>query len=169
MRYDILLGGETHAVAMTNRPDGRFITVDDGTAMALSSQNSGKDRYQFQIGDLNAEAEVVTKGEDVFVEAFGRIFALKVLDPVEQAHETSEAGDLSVKAPMPGVVVEVHVSIDDVVEANQPLLTIESMKLLTIIRATGAGRIECINYNSGETFNKGVILVVVHQEEEENA
>lgn len=169
MRYDILIGENSHAVSLTNRPDGRFMTVDNGPATALSSQTLGNDGYHFQVGDLSIEAKVIVKGEDVFIEAFGRIFALKVLDPVEQAHATSQTDDLSVKAPMPGVVVEVHVSEGDAVEVNQPLLTIESMKLLTIICAAGAGRVATINHNSGEAFNKGAILVVVHSGEDENA
>ena len=169
MRHDILIGKDTHNVSLTNRPDGQYMSVDDGIAVSITSQALGEDRYHFQVGDLITEASVVTKGENVFIEAFGRTFALKVLDPVEQAHITSEAGDLSIKAPMPGVVIEVHVSEGDTVEANQDLLTIESMKLVTIIRAAGAGRVAAINHHEGEAFTKGATLIVVHHEEDKNA
>jgi len=168
MRREIKIGDESHSVSLINTPEGRHIIVD-GTEALMDVLPLGDDTYRFTIGDHSVKAKAVTKGENVYVEAFGRTFTMTVLDPVEQAHAASEAGDPSSKAPMPGVVVEISVAVGDTVVADQPLLTIESMKLLTVIRAAGAGSVTAINYKAGDTFNKGVILVQVQAEESEDA
>lgn len=168
MRREIKIGDDSHSVSLINTPQGRHIIVD-GTEAHLSVIFLGDDSYRFTIGDHTVDATAVTKGENVYIEAFGRTFTTTVLDPVEQAHAASEAGDPSAKAPMPGVVVELHAAVGDSVIADQPLLTIESMKLLTVIRAAGGGTVAAINYDAGDTFNKGVVLVQVQAQESDDA
>lgn len=169
MRRQITLGDDTHSVSIIRKPEGRFISIDDAALEPVRLESLGQGNCRITVGELSTEAKVAVKGESVFVEAYGEVFALQVLDPVEQARAASEEGDLSAKSPMPGIVVEVHVQEGDEVEADQPLLTIESMKLLTIIRAAGAGTVAAVNYNEGDSFNKGAVLAVVHAPEEDHA
>ena len=41
-----------------------------------------------------------------------------------------------VKSPMPGTVVKCYVSVGQEVKANEPLISVESMKMEFLIRAT---------------------------------
>lgn len=169
MKRQVTIGEDTHSVAIIRKPEGRFISINDGAFEAVKLELLGQDNCRITVGDATVEAKFKAKGEFVFVEAFGETFALEVLDPVEQARAASEEGDLSAKSPMPGIVVELHVKEGDEVEADQPLLTIESMKLLTVIRAAGAGTVSAVNFNAGDAFNKGDILAVVNAPEEDDA
>ncbi len=169
MKRQITIGEDTHNVAVIRKPEGAYISVDDGPLEAIKLQRLEQDNCRISVGEHSVDANITVKGESVFIEAFGELFSLEVLNPVEEARAASEEGDLSAKSPMPGTVVELHVQEGDVVEADQPLVTIESMKLLTIIRAAGAGIVTSVNYQAGDVFNKGAVLAVVQAPEEDHA
>ncbi|MBT4518503.1 MAG: biotin/lipoyl-binding protein [Halieaceae bacterium] len=169
MKRQITLGVDTYGASIIRKPAGSVFSINDGALEPIQLESLGLDKYRITVGEHSTEAKVAMKGEAVFIEAFGEVFFLQVLDPVEQAREASEEGDLSAKSPMPGIVVEIHVKEGDKVEADQALLTIESMKLLTIVRAAGAGTIASLNYNAGDAFDKGAVLAVVHAPEDDHA
>ena len=54
--------------------------------------------------------------------------------------------------PMPGLLVKLHVGEGEVVEAGQPLATVEAMKMENILRAEKASTIARINYGEGATL-----------------
>jgi len=161
MKREILIGEDIHTVTLVSNHTGRSLITDNTTAEMLSSKAMGNDSYQFNVGNLSTQATVVSKGEFVFAEVFDRHFAMKVLDPVEQAHAVSEKGDLSIKSPMPGVIVELHVVVGDEVEGGQSLVTIESMKLFTVLQSAGVGTVEALDFKVGDSFGKGVVLVKI--------
>jgi biotin carboxyl carrier protein len=58
-----------------------------------------------------------------------------------------------VRAPIPGVIVDIKVKPDDQVEFGQPLFTIEAMKMRNSIRAARSGVVGEIFVISGQTVN----------------
>ena len=66
---------------------------------------------------------------------------------------------LALRAPMPGVVVDVAVTVGAEVETGALLLTIESMKLQTAIVAPTAGRVVELGLSAGSSFEQGAVLV----------
>ena len=75
--------------------------------------------------------------------------------PRELEKERSEAGEISdhVKSPMPGTVVKTFVKPGDQVVAGQPIISIESMKMEYLIKATHDATIDKILANEGEFVN----------------
>ncbi|NTW02466.1 MAG: biotin/lipoyl-binding protein [Oscillochloris sp.] len=65
------------------------------------------------------------------------------------AHPLS--GDGRIKAPIPGVIVRVLVELGQEVEADQPILVLEAMKMENEIRATRSGRLASLNAQPGQT------------------
>ncbi len=169
MKREIKVAEEKHSVSLIGRPESRHLVLDNALHARLLMTALGDDTYNFGVGGLRTQAKAISKGENVYVEAFGRTFTMTVLDPVEQAHEASVAGNQNAKAPMPGVVAELHAEVGDEVDKDQPMLTIESMKLLTVIRATGTGTVEAINYRVGDAFNKGDVLVQIEPKGNDSA
>jgi len=90
---------------------------------------------------------------------------VELLDPVERAADQGQRGDHVIRAPMPGIVVEVQVAAGDPVDKGQPLLTIESMKLETLISAARDGVVEEVHRLPGDSFDRGTPLVTLVQEE----
>merc|ERR1712130_473423 len=64
-----------------------------------------------------------------------------------QAHADMGA---HVLAPMPGKVVKVQVQAGDKVEAGQPLLVLEAMKMQNVIHADRAGVIQSLELQTGD-------------------
>jgi biotin carboxyl carrier protein len=70
-------------------------------------------------------------------------------------------GDKSVKSPMPGRVVKLLVKPGDSVEAGQPLLVMEAMKMENEIKAKGAAVIGEVHVVMGATVEGGAKLVTL--------
>jgi len=64
-----------------------------------------------------------------------------------------------VKAPMPGLVINILVAPGDVVEANQKLVTLEAMKMENAIKSPAAGTIASIEVKAGEAVDKNQVLL----------
>jgi len=62
-------------------------------------------------------------------------------------------------AEWPGRVAEVHINVGDVVESDQELLTLESMKMLTPITSQTSGLVEEILVSVDEYVETGQLLV----------
>jgi propionyl-CoA carboxylase alpha chain len=71
------------------------------------------------------------------------------------------AGEGSLRAPLPGTVVALHVAVGDEVTAAQELLVIEAMKMRHVIRAGRAGRVTALPVRVGGTVEVGAVLAVL--------
>lgn len=64
-----------------------------------------------------------------------------------------------VKAPMPGLVLDVLVSPGDTVEVGQKILVLEAMKMENAIKSPTAGIVASINVSKGQAVDKNYILI----------
>ena len=71
------------------------------------------------------------------------------------------AGAQPVNAPMPGTILDVCVSVGDVVKQGQTVMILEAMKMENEIAAPVAGKIASINVNKGATVESGVLLYTI--------
>jgi biotin carboxyl carrier protein len=71
----------------------------------------------------------------------------------------AQSGPAPLLAPMPGLVVRVNVKPGDEVEAGQPLVVMEAMKMENELRSTSAGVVQAVRAQSGAAVEKGTVLV----------
>jgi len=109
---------------------------------------------------------MAVKGETAYIRAFDRTFTLHIVDPVDQAPQEIGGSSNTTIAPMPGMVVKIDVTAGDPVTKGQPMITIESMKILTIITAPRDGVVSQVHVESGNTFDKNAALVTLREKEE---
>ena len=76
-----------------------------------------------------------------------------------RTEEQSQAGPVTVKATLPGLVVAVAVQAGVEVAEGDPLLTIEAMKMQNEVRAPRAGRIVEVSVATGQTVATGTPLL----------
>lgn len=65
----------------------------------------------------------------------------------------------SIKAPMPGLILDIAVKPGQTIEVNAPLLILEAMKMENSIVSPRQGVIKKIGVKKGETVDKGALLI----------
>ncbi|MBX2964621.1 MAG: acetyl-CoA carboxylase biotin carboxyl carrier protein subunit [Cyclobacteriaceae bacterium] len=65
----------------------------------------------------------------------------------------------AVKAPMPGLIIDLKVSVGDVVKQGDPLLILEAMKMENILKAPGDGEVKAIKIKKGDSVEKNQVLI----------
>lgn len=63
------------------------------------------------------------------------------------------------KAPMPGLIVDVRVQPGQTVQKGDPLLVLEAMKMENILKAPAGGTVSAIKVNLRDNVQKGQLLV----------
>jgi glutaconyl-CoA/methylmalonyl-CoA decarboxylase subunit gamma len=71
------------------------------------------------------------------------------------------AGGITVKAPMPGSVLEVKVKVGDVVKDGAVLLVLEAIKMENELTAAQAGTVSRVMVKKGDTVNSGDPLIML--------
>lgn len=64
-----------------------------------------------------------------------------------------------VKAPMPGLILEIQVAEGDEVKKGDPVMILEAMKMENVIKADGDGTVKAIKVNKGDSVEKNQVLV----------
>ena len=166
MRRRIDLKNRQFEVTVFGKSDDRFLQVNDGSFLSVSLIPCEDEDHIIKLGKNSAAAKLASRGDWVYIQAFGRTFSLRIVDPVEQAVQASGGRGNRAKAPMPGTVVEVNAAPGDHVEKGQILMTIESMKILTLISSPRNGEVAAVHFAVGDTFDKNAVLVTLVEEEE---
>jgi len=63
------------------------------------------------------------------------------------------------KAPMPGLIVDVKVKEGQAVQQGDALLVLEAMKMENVIKATGSATVKSIKVNAKDKVEKNTILI----------
>ncbi|WP_299128388.1 acetyl-CoA carboxylase biotin carboxyl carrier protein subunit [uncultured Winogradskyella sp.] len=64
-----------------------------------------------------------------------------------------------IKAPMPGLILEINVAEGNEVKENDALLILEAMKMENVINSPREGIIKSISVKQGETVDKNSLLI----------
>lgn len=121
--------------------------------------------YSALLGRRSVEV-FLEPGEDGAYRAFinGQAHEVELRDPraySAAAGSGADGGPFTLKAQMPGKVVQVLVEPGAEVQAEQGLLVIEAMKMQNEIRAPRDGRVVSINVAPGDSVETGRALAVL--------
>lgn len=95
----------------------------------------------------------------------GRSYRVRLADDLDQqiaqmGFQTGAAQSVSrIEAPMPGLILAVHVAGGDAVKEGQPLLILEAMKMENVILAPRDGVIKQVAVARGAAVDKKSLLV----------
>ncbi len=105
---------------------------------------------------------VVVSGNTATVN--GKNYSIDVKEGTESAAEKPVSGAQStiVKAPLPGLVLRINVSVGDEVSNGQELLVLEAMKMETPISSPGSGKITSIDVSQGDQVSAGQVLLGIN-------
>ena len=69
------------------------------------------------------------------------------------------ASEGDILSPLSAVVVSVDVAVGDTVEKGQKVITLEAMKMNTIVQASAPGTVKTINVSVGDAVEEGQSLI----------
>jgi biotin carboxyl carrier protein len=159
--------------ASVNKKTFAIEQVDDGFKIndqILSPDIKKLDEGYFHIiqNKKSYRAEVVRA--DLATKIFtikinGRIYEVELKDRFDILLEkmgmnATGAGKVnSIKAPMPGLIIDLKIKPGDVVKQGDPLLILEAMKMENIIKAPGEGVVKSVKAKKGESVEKNQVLI----------
>ncbi len=132
------------SLAATSPPDGHSLILD-GASFHVLARPGSRGQWDIDINGRTVRAEVLDERQ-------ARVRQLS-------AAATGAAGTPALKAPMPGLVVQVAVQEGGVVEQGVTVLIVEAMKMENELRAAGTATVKRILVEPGEAVEKGQVLV----------
>ncbi len=81
--------------------------------------------------------------------------------PIAATPKASKAAPGTVQSPLPGVIVDIKVSVGDEVSQGQTLLTLEAMKMENTITADQGGTVKAIHVSKGDSVGEGAELITI--------
>jgi biotin carboxyl carrier protein len=163
-KYVVELDGQVFSVTL----DGHTASVDGGPPVKTNLEDvAGTPVRLVTIGGTVHRVTARRDGERgrYALRIDGRRFAVDALDERTRAIRDLAAasrptgGPVPLNAPMPGLIIKVHVAPGDQVVVGQPLVSIEAMKMENELRATAAGTVSAVLAKPGTAVEKGARLV----------
>lgn len=163
MKYITTVGDKEFSLEIIDEKhvkiDGKILEVDFESV-------SGQPVYSLIIDGKSHEGYVYPDEGNWQVLLRGRLYQASVEDEREKrlraaGGDVSEGGEFHLKAPMPGMVVTIHVAEGESVQKGQVLLILESMKMQNELKSPKDGVIHRIRIKPGETVEQKQALLSV--------
>lgn len=155
-KLSVTIDGRTFVVELSlplGKGVGELTALVDGQPVEVATDGlDGVEQPGWILVDGRSH-EVVFDRDLRWVRSHNGLRRLEVRD-TEATVTRPLSGDGRIKAPIPGLITRVLVRAGDTVEAGQPLLVLEAMKMENEIRAPRAGVVRMLSVAPG----KGVAL-----------
>jgi biotin carboxyl carrier protein len=167
MLYHVTIGARTFRVEI----EGESARVDDTTYQRAELVALPGTRVRHLLADGTSATVVARRTDEWDLQVDGWTFRADVVDERTRAIRAMTArggasqGPRPVRAPMPGLIVQIEVGVGDSVIAGQGVAIMEAMKMENELRADAAGVVSRILVEPGQAVEKGAVLVEFHQPE----
>ncbi len=161
--FKVTAAGNTYQIEFQENSvllDGEEISWDlkpigDQTYHLISDNKS----YLLQVSDVDPQQKIVK------VTINGQRLSLNVQDRYDLLLEklgmdlSAQEAANQVKAPMPGLILEVMVNEGEIVSQGDPVLVLEAMKMENILKSPREGTIRSIEVKQGQNVEKNQVLI----------
>jgi len=169
--YLVEIDGVEWPVAVIDAPDGLRVRVGAGPEEAVDwTLAEPPDVYSLLRDGESLQVRVQADAEESGtwqVSQGAQQWAARVQTERERrlgrvaGPRQAATGEITIKAPMPGLVRAVAVNVGDAVQQGQRLVLLEAMKMENEIQAPRAGTVKAVRVAAGETVQNGRPLVVL--------
>jgi biotin carboxyl carrier protein len=163
MKYVTTINNKTFEIEIQR--DGSLIV--NGERREVDFLALGPSLYSILMDGLSHELVIEERDQNIEVLVRGRLFTGQVLDERAQLMAErsggmiSDTGEMSIRAPMPGLVVAVPVEVGQDVRAGQTIIILESMKMQNELKAPRDGVVQNIGVSAGQSVEQNKILVTI--------
>ncbi len=120
-----------------------------------------KDSMSYNIEVLSLKPDT----KEVYLKVNGTKYKYQIKDKFDELLHSLGMDNLAsakvsdLKAPMPGLVLEIDVEVGQSVEKGDSLLILEAMKMENVIKSPTEGVVKSIAINKGEAVEKNQVLL----------
>src|SRR5690554_1232889 len=151
--FEVTVGKNTFRVQRTEEG----IHVDD-SLLSVDVARVSDNTYSLIYEGKSFTGEIIRidpRRRVVVIRINGKSYEAKIKDRFDLLLEkmgigTNDASRLNVvRAPMPGLIVDMKVKAGDTVAERDPLLVLEAMKMENVLRAPGTGVVKAVHVAKG--------------------
>ncbi len=141
----ISLDGSDQAIDIKKVGENEFHLIYKGRSFSVLVNESGEKEYELSFPDKKLKARVIEELDEV----------------LEKMGMGGASSDIvkEVKAPMPGVILEVKVNGSADIKKGDPLVVLEAMKMENVIKSPVDATIKDVLVQKGDKVEKNAILV----------
>lgn len=164
MKYITTVEGKEFVVEIL---DEKHVIVDGKVFEVDFESVSGQPVYSLIVDGRSHESYIYQGEENWQVLLRGRLYPVTVEDEREKRLRSAagggvvETGEFHLRAPMPGLVVALHVAEGQEVKKGQVILILESMKMQNELKSPRDGTIGRIRVKAGESVEQKQTLLSV--------
>ena len=161
--YKAQVGDQSFEIEIS---DDGFLVDGKRVRWDLSKVDDGY--FHVLLDNRSFRAEVVERdasGKNFVIKVNGRNYPVVLKDKfdllLEKMGMNAKAGAKvnNVRAPMPGLIIDLKVQDGDTVKAGDTLLILEAMKMENIIKAPGDATVKSVKVNMGQGVEKNQVLI----------
>lgn len=141
------------------------LTLDD-VPVACTFEPVGDGYYSLLIDGRSVPVVIESVDDDILeVTIDGRTTVVRVQDEKDLLldkyglAEAAGVAEREIRAPMPGLVLDVMVAEGDAVEADQGLVVLEAMKMENELRAPADGVVQTVHVAPQDAVDKDALLI----------
>jgi biotin carboxyl carrier protein len=170
-KYAVVIDGAATEVEIAALPGGRFRVVIGGVAHEVDACLVAPDSLSLIVDSKSADFALQPNGPVWELHGKEHSHYLMVPDPRKKLGgrpgSGAAGGPVTVRAAMPGKIVQVEVMEGDHVAAGTGLLIIEAMKMENEIRSEGPGVVKAVRVKPGMAVERDAVLIEIGPAEEE--
>ena len=166
VNYHFEINGEEQKVDVLKQDDGMFAITADKQTCSLQIVSAKDSIVSFICDGLTEKAVFLRQDSLLLFQYRGHAYRVQDLTYAAASLGGEGGSDGKVRSSMNGRVVAIHVAVGDKVEAGQPLLVLEAMKMEHVHTAPVAGEIVDIHVTEGEQVAAARIVVEIEPEQQ---
>ncbi len=164
MRYQVAVGDRIVEVDLSGD-----VPLVDGQPVEATIESVGGGPLRHLIIEQDSHTLLALPGEGRGkwrLTIAGRPIEVEALDERTRAIRAMSGGveteaDRSIVAPMPGLVLQVHVEVGQAIVAGQGVIVVEAMKMENELKAPADGIVARVAVVPGQAVEKGAILLTL--------
>ena len=150
------------ALTVDYRQEGEeYVAVIDGQSLRARLLAFREGSLTLLVNEKPLHVYVAKEGQRTLVSIDGQIYEFTQVQERRGKARRREAGrlDPEVRSPMPGKILQVLVQEGTQVEAGQPLVLVEAMKMENSLTAEGAAVVKKVHVSPGDLVDLGQVIV----------
>ncbi len=166
--YKALVNGKAFNIEPGEMEPDKDQWLVNGNPLMWDVSSLGDGNYHILYHNKGFQAEVVKidrESKTLDLKINGRKYSVQLRDKFDLLLEkmglnNTVANKVNViKAPMPGLIIDLRVKVGDFVNTGDPMLVLEAMKMENIIKAPGDGMVKQVKIKKGDSVEKNQVLI----------